>query len=621
MDEASLLRLCGAESLDALWNSVARRSLYVAPNPDRLEAVVPGETHRVATAAAAALAGNVTLLGGTATLSSPIDWHTDFKTDTRWPVRYWRSIDYVDLNDESDVKVPWELSRLQWLLPAGQAYALTGDEAYAAHVRKVLDGWIATNPFSRSVNWAVTMEVALRVLSWTWLIGAIGASGTWADVAFRFRLLRSLYLHGDFTARNLERSDVNGNHYTADAVGLHAAGLVLDVPRWRDYGWQILQEELPRQVWPDGVDFEASASYHRLVAELFFLAALHRERLGLDVPDTYRERIRAMAAFTAAYTRPDGCAPHWGDADDARALPLGGADVNDHRHFIGAVASAWDDDELRKYFSGSRAEVAWLIGVDAAATLPGEVSLLGPQKFPDGGVYILREGDDYVFIDCGPVGLAGRGGHGHNDCLSFEATLAGVRLVTDCGSFVYTADPVWRNRFRSTEFHNTPKLDGVEQNQLDPADLWRLGANAVPSAHEWSIDGAELVFEGSHAGYQRLREPVTPVRRFMLDPRKHVLRILDRFEGSGDHDVAVALHLAPGVAAAVDERGAVELSTCDRRFGLRWSDESEWPLAVGSGWFSPSYGVKEKIVRLEWRRRGPLRPLEIVIALTLESKG
>src|SRR5207237_10247168 len=98
----------------------------------------------------------------------------------------------------------------------------------------------------------------------------------------------------------------------------------------------------------------------------------------------------------------------------------------------------------------------------------------GSQAFPDGGVVVLRSERDHVFVDCGTVGLAGRGGHGHNDCLSFEAVLDGVPLVTDCGSYVYTASPEWRNRFRSTAFHNTPRIDGAEQNRIPVDSLWML---------------------------------------------------------------------------------------------------------------------------------------------------
>ena len=238
-----------------------------------------------------------------------------------------RDIVYVNPHDTSDVKVPWELSRLQWLMPAGQAYLLDGDERYAEAVRAVLEDWIDANPCAGTVNWSCTMEAALRILSWTWFFHVFHGSRAWADPAFRERFLCALYLHGDFTERHLEHSDVNGNHCTADAAGLVFAGLFFgpgkDPERWLARGWSLLQEELPRQVSPDGVDFEASVAYHRLVAELFLLPALYRRACGLDVPAEYRERLVAMARFTAAYSRPDGGTPLWGDADDARALPLG----------------------------------------------------------------------------------------------------------------------------------------------------------------------------------------------------------------------------------------------------------------------------------------------------------
>ena len=144
-----------------------------------------------------AVARRVDLLGsGPVELGRPIDWLTDFKTGIAWPAGYAPRLDYADLGRPSDVKVPWELSRVQWLLPAGQAFLLTGDETYAAAVRDVLDEWIAANPYAWTVNWSVAMESALRILSWSWLLGALGGSESWSDAGFRARFLRTLWLHG-----------------------------------------------------------------------------------------------------------------------------------------------------------------------------------------------------------------------------------------------------------------------------------------------------------------------------------------------------------------------------------------------------------------------------------------
>ena len=100
-----------------------------------------------------------------------------------------------------------------------------GHDRYAACIRELLEDWIAANPYAWSVNWACAMEPALRILCWTWLFHACNAAPSWQDEGFQATFLRALHLHGEFTERNLEHSDINGNHYTTDAAGLVTAGL------------------------------------------------------------------------------------------------------------------------------------------------------------------------------------------------------------------------------------------------------------------------------------------------------------------------------------------------------------------------------------------------------------
>jgi len=364
-------------------------------------------------------------------------------------------------------------------------------------------------------------------------------------------------------------------------------------------------------VFPDGVDFEASVAYHRLVAELFLLPALYRRACALDVPAAYRERLVAMARFSAAYSRPDGSTPLWGDADDARALPLGRQALTDHRYLVGLVGAAFDVPELRDASAGSRGEAFWLLGPAAAESLPNAAMPPRPTRstaFPDGGFYVLRNAADHVFFDCGPVGLAGRGGHGHNDCLAFEAVLDGVHLVTDCGAFLYTASFAERNRFRSTAYHNTPRVDAQEINRIQPDRLWSLENDARPDVRVFEAGAERGRLIGAHTGYRRLVPPVTPVRTIELDHASHSLLIHDSFEGSGSHRIEVPLHLASGVAASVRSAGVVELRAGGRCFKLEWEPSQTWALEIGTGRVSPSYGVVRPIVRLLFSREGPLEP-------------
>lgn len=612
---AYLARAHGFATVGEWWGALgARRYLaHVSPVGPEYDALCPGDMDRILAAADRAISHRVNLLGsGDVHLGERIDWHRDYKSGDSWPTGYCGDLRYGGADRHSDVKFPWELSRFQWMIPLGQAYLLTGDERYATKTRELLESWMAANPHAGSINWSCTMEVALRIVSLSWFFHVFKASVAWESEQFRGTLLRSMYLHADFTARHLEKSDVNGNHYTADATGLVYAGLFFGdgagAAEWLDLGWSILRHELPRQVYDDGVDFEASVPYHRLVQELFLLPALYRELHGLRIPADYRARLVAMARYTAAYSRADGSVPLVGDADDARTLPFGGQDINDHRYLLGIAGAAFAEPELVGQFGGSRAEIFWLLGPSVAESLDDRRDTrihAASATFPRGGYFVMRNGEDHVFVSCAPLGLGGRGGHSHNDSLSLEAVLCGTHLVSDCGAYVYTASYAERNLFRSTAYHNTPRVDGEEINRyISPDYLWGLQNDARPDVREVSFSARQDRVVVSHTGYRRLASPVTPVRTVTLHHDSHRLEILDAFEGAGEHLVEIPLHLAVGVEIVERAAGQVVLAANERRFAVTWRSASEWTFDVLEGRISPSYGITRPVAVLRWRREG-----------------
>jgi len=226
----------------------------------------------------------------------------------------------------------------------------------------------------------------------------------------------------------------------------------------------------------------------------------------------------------------------------------------------------------------------------------------------------MRNLRDHVFIDCGPVGLGGLGGHGHNDSLSFEAVLDGVHLATDCGAYLYTASYEERNRFRSTAYHNTPQIDGEEINRfIGPDYLWSFHYDAVPEVREWRPAAEQDLFCGTHRGYRRLKDPVTPVRTVVLDHGDHVLGVRDSFEGSGPHSIEVPLHLAPGVEPVEDGNGKLLLRARGREFALNWASASGWDLIIKAARVSPSYGCVTPARKLVWRHAGALPDALVVV--------
>src|SRR5207342_2892914 len=148
--------------------------------------------------------------------------------------------------------------------------------------------------------------------------------------------------------------------------------------------------------------------------------------------------------------------------------------------------------------------------VDRFARLPEDGRPAGSAAFPDGGFYVLRSPYAHVIVDCGDVGMNGRGGHGHNDILSFELFMNGFNVVTDCGAYLYTASREWRNLFRSTAFHNTLQVDGEELNRFLGSDaLWQLQYDAKPTGAVMQPGQGVDRFRGGHSGYARLTPPVS----------------------------------------------------------------------------------------------------------------
>jgi uncharacterized heparinase superfamily protein len=227
--------------------------------------------------------------------------------------------------------------------------------------------------------------------------------------------------------------------------------------------------------------------------------------------------------------------------------------------------------------------------------LPPPADPPASKAFADGGFFVLRAGATHVFVDCGNVGMLGLGGHGHNDILSFELVLDGVPLVTDSGTFVYTASKEWRNRFRSTAFHATVQIDGEELNRyISPDMLWRLQDDAQPEGVRFERTACGDRFRGSHTGYLRLADPVRVTREIVLARDARQVAVRDTLEGTGRHDAVWRFPLDPTLRSRID--GGDVCCTHDGRDrwfllaaaapGLRWTLEP--------GWVSPSYGVRRE---------------------------
>lgn len=296
----------------------------------------------------------------------PIDWHCDRRSGHRFSESRWARFIQPGPEQGVDIKVPWELSRMQHLLQlALLAVDAATDPPLARRCeREIYDqmhDFAAANPPRFGVNWRVAMDVAIRAANWVVVVALLDAGGRGTSPV-RSMLGSSLRDHGRFIVTHLEwHPEVRGNHYLADVCGLAfiAAALPADdeTNAWLALAVGEVMTEGVRQVNEDGSGFEGSTAYHRLsldmlaysialllgidarrwrslrdgvpmprglptgfVATEIDLAGLLDADGRLQPPPALVERLWRAAGFTRAVTRADGRALLIGDNDSGRFI-------------------------------------------------------------------------------------------------------------------------------------------------------------------------------------------------------------------------------------------------------------------------------------------------------------
>lgn len=547
------------------------------------------------------------LLGfGERCFGGEIDWHLDPLSGKDWPLSYHADINLMR-NDGSDARVLWELNRLAHFITLGRAYAITNDDRFSAEFFRQVAGWRSQNPLARGVNWSCAMEVALRAMNLLATFVLFLRSPQMDELALK-ELLKLFDQHGAHTRRNLEFSHIaTSNHYLSDVTGLLWIGVMLPeleaAREWRELGLREMLREMDKQVLSDGADYEASTGYHRFKLELFLYSFVLCHLNGIDVNEKYWNKLRAMLEYIRAYLRPDGRAPLIGDSDSGQVMPMVRRAADDHAYVLALGAAVFQEPRFKITGVSEPEELLWILGSqgvrDYEALPTGEAAR--SQAFPDAGTYILRDGDLYLLFKASGNGVNDRGSHGHNDALSLEVSACGTAFIVDPGSYVYTANLHERHLFRSTAYHSTVEVDGVEQNSTAENIPFVIGNEAQPKLISWESDAELDLVVAEHYGYRRLPQPVTHRRSVRFDKAKRYWLVEDELTGSGTHEFSFRFHFAPGLETNIRPDGIVEV--CDKMTGARLLISASGlniKPELENRFSSNDYGAKKPSVAVCW---------------------
>jgi hypothetical protein len=543
---------------------------------------------------------------------SEIDWHCDRVHGKRAPRKPWFRMKYLDFAEVGDSKVTWELNRHQHLVTLAKAFRLSGNQKFAAELFRQWEHWHAENPYPMGINWASSLEVAFRSLSWLWVYFLLADSAVMPST-FRAAWLRSLAVSGRHIDCYLSTYFSPNTHLLGEAVALFFVGtLCPEIPaarHWQQRGWKIVQQEAVRQVRSDGLHFEQSLYYHVYAADFFLhaavLASVNQIPTGVQFDRTVERMLEALSVLARG-----GMVPQIGDDDGGRLFD---PSRNRRAHLLDPLATGavlFGRGDFKTVAGGAREETLWLLGeagLEEFDRLPAAAPARNSVGLRESGLYVMT-GDDpkrQLVIDAGPHG-AHNAGHGHADALSLTASGDGCDWLVDSGTFEYVGADGERDRFRGTRAHNTLIVAGLDQTEPKGPFGWGVLPNV--QAEGWIVGKTFDLFVGSHDGYSRLPNAVVH-RRFVFSLKSGFWLVRDLVLGFGEYQLDLLWHLGPELSLA---GGRENVFLHDGR-GLRFVtvEGNGWTQSLEEQPNSPVYGKKENHKVLRFASKAQL-PAEFV---------
>src|SRR5205085_962843 len=155
--------------------------------------------------------------------AQPLDWMRDYKSGKGAPHIFYGEIDYSDAPQIGDIKYIWELNRCQFLAPWALEHEMHsgGDSGGARAVCCAIQSWIRDNPRHLGVNWASSLELALRILAWGIALDLCADAPCVADA--RPHIARSVREQAEHIRHTLSLFSSANNHLVGELTGLLAA--------------------------------------------------------------------------------------------------------------------------------------------------------------------------------------------------------------------------------------------------------------------------------------------------------------------------------------------------------------------------------------------------------------
>lgn len=314
----------------------------------------------------------------------------------------------------------------EYLLPLAKHYIDTRDDRYLNKAKDIVDDWIEFCP--RDFGGAAwdPYVISMRVVNWLAFRAEL-KDALKIDDGFCARMDASLAEQYVFLSQHLEK-DLLANHYLENLKAIVILACYYADSRTLKMSLPLLQAQVDEQVLSDGMHFELSPMYQKIVLEDLMRIA---ETLRICGHGDYSEKFKLQQMVDCLYSMERGInrTPLFNDCGDNVA--------KSRDALIGCALLRFG---INPEFHNLLSESGYCIF---------------ERRTPSGFVKLIFDG--------GNPGPSYALGHAHCDALSFECFVNGDPWIVNCGTYAYQDEK--RLEFKNTRAHNTVLVSDKEMHE------------------------------------------------------------------------------------------------------------------------------------------------------------
>lgn len=351
------------------------------------------------------------------------------------------SVDWNDCWTEKYSTPLWQfnLQYFEYLLSLVKKYRDSGEVRYVDKGKSIISSWIDSCPECKGgASWH-PYTVSMRVVNWLAFCGE-AEEALLFDQPFVEMLNGSLREQYWFLLNHLER-DLLANHYLENLKALVMLSSYFGDADVLRVVYEELIAQVREQILPDGMHYELSPMYHRIMLEALIRAA------------TCVQRVLPEENAAEAFRLQDMCDCMYSMERNTCRIPL----FNDSGNNVAKSKEAL---------------------LECAKSHFGIFPSYKSQLEQAGYCFLERDtsqGLVKVVFDAGLPGPNYAMGHAHCDALSFECFVNGVPVLVNGGTYAYQSE--MRGWFRSGEAHSA-----VWSASCDQSECWKEHRVARASA-------------------------------------------------------------------------------------------------------------------------------------------